>query len=149
MAAFRHAVAEEINALISERKRNCPEIHKVGTDLVVPDGVENLLQPFHSKLKSKNLEYVIFGHIGENHLHVNVLPHDLLELNIAKALTTEFAELAISMGGTVSGEHGIGKMKKRLLQEMFGNDAIAEMKRVKQAFDPKGLLNRGNLWDSS
>jgi D-lactate dehydrogenase (cytochrome) len=149
MAAFRHAVAEEINVLISERKRGCPEIHKVGTDLVVPEGLENLLQTFHSKLESKNLEYVIFGHIGENHLHVNVLPRDLRELNIAKALTTEFAELAISMGGTVSGEHGIGKMKKHLLKTMFGNDAIAEMKRVKRAFDPKSLLNRGNLWDSS
>ncbi|MFO7889166.1 MAG: FAD-binding oxidoreductase [bacterium] len=144
---FRHAVPEQINAIIAERKRTCPEIHKIGTDFSVPDdALVPILQIYRSHLNKEHFEYAIFGHIGDNHLHVNVLPGDTEELNKAKALYMEFARKAVSYGGTVSGEHGIGKIKRALLPIMYSQKTIGQMKQVKKRLDPKNLLGPGILF---
>ena len=147
MAAFRHAIAEEINAIIGQRQKVSPTIHKVGMDFVVPESaLEEMLGTFRSKLDENGFEYAIFGHIGENHLHVNILPKNGDELFMAKESTLELARIAVSLGGTVSGEHGIGKIKKALLKMMFDRAAINEMRKVKEALDPKGLLGRETIF---
>jgi len=104
------------------------------------------MQIYHSKLENASIEYVIFGHIGENHLHVNMLPNNENEFNRAKNLYVELAQDAVSLGGTVSGEHGIGKLKKSLLEIMYRPEDLLEMKKLKKAFDPQMLLNLGNLF---
>jgi D-lactate dehydrogenase (cytochrome) len=63
-----------------------------------------------------------------------------------KDLYLQWARRVIAMGGTVSAEHGIGKFKVALLREMFGDQGVYEMREVKRAFDPEGILNRGNLF---
>jgi D-lactate dehydrogenase (cytochrome) len=92
------------------------------------------------------LEYVIFGHIGNNHVHVNIIPKDMAEYDKGKALYLTWAREVIRRGGSVSAEHGIGKLKIALLREMYGDAGIAAMRAVKASFDPEGLLNRGNLF---
>ena len=99
-----------------------------------------MLTSYRSHLNKENLEYAIFGHIGDNHLHVNVLPRNEKDLEKAKILYLEFARQAVSLGGTVSGEHGIGKIKKALLPLMYSSQTIQEMKQVKKALDPKSIL---------
>jgi len=147
MHQFRHAVPEEINAIITERQRNYPEIHKIGTDFSVPDNaLEAMMQTYRSLLNKENLEYAIFGHIGDNHLHVNVLPRNVKDFIKAKKLYLEFAHTAVNYGGTVSGEHGIGKIKKQLLSIMYSQEEIQQMKEVKKALDPKHLLGPGILF---
>jgi FAD/FMN-containing dehydrogenase len=91
-------------------------------------------------------QYVIFGHIGDAHLHANILPANDAEWSRAKALMSEFARRAVSMGGTVSAEHGLGKRKKEFLPIMFSPEQIASMRSVKARLDPHALLGRGTLW---
>jgi len=148
LKAFRHALPETINQRIGERARKFPGLTKLGTDLAVPDdALLKMMAAYRNLLDAAALGYVIFGHIGNNHVHVNILPRDLDEYARGKALYLELARKALGWGGTVSGEHGIGKLKKPLLRLMFGEDGIAAMRAVKIVFDPAGLLNPGTLFD--
>ncbi|MCX7847643.1 MAG: FAD-binding oxidoreductase [bacterium] len=147
MKLFRHAVPETINQIIAERKRNLPSLHKIATDLAVPDEhLQDMITFYHEQLIAAGLEYVIFGHIGNNHLHVNILPRDQDELLRAKILYRRFAEKAVALGGTVAAEHGIGKLKTSFLEAMYGPAGVAQMRAVKEALDPHYLLGRGTLF---
>lgn len=144
---FRHAVPESVNRVIDERRKREPGLTKLGTDMAVPDGgLAEVLDLYRTGLHKAGLEYVIFGHIGNNHVHVNILPRSQEEFNRGKDLYLQWARRVIAMGGTVSAEHGIGKFKVALLREMLGDDGIAQMREVKRILDPSGLLNRGNLF---
>jgi D-lactate dehydrogenase (cytochrome) len=147
MTEFRHALPETINSTIGQRKQKYPSLHKVGTDFVVPDNaLERIIKIYRSTIEKERLEYAIFGHIGENHLHVNILPKDDEELIKAKELYLQLARQAVNLKGTVSGEHGIGKIKRFLLHIMYSSEDISEMKKIKDALDPKALLGKGNLF---
>lgn len=143
----RHALPEAVNLLIGERKRQYPELTKLGTDLAVPDAcLRTVMRMYHDDLCAAGLEYVIFGHIGNNHLHVNILPRTPEEYQQGKSLYLEWAHRVVAMGGTVSAEHGIGKLKTAMLEIMYGPDGIGQMRAVKRVFDPQMLLNRGTLF---
>ncbi|RKX46703.1 MAG: FAD-binding oxidoreductase [Verrucomicrobia bacterium] len=144
---FRHAIPEAVNMLIGERKKTIPELTKLGTDMSVPDPeLENVMQMYHEDLAAAGLEYVIFGHIGNNHVHVNILPRSMEEHEEGKALYLDWAKQVVAMGGSVSAEHGIGKIKIDFLKLMYGTEGIREMRKLKKRFDPRGLLNPGNLF---
>lgn len=144
---FRHAVPEAVNLLIDERRKAEPRITKLGTDLAVPDAqLEAVMSLYHAGLDREQLEFVIFGHIGSNHVHVNILPNSLEEYERGRALYGEWAKAVLAMGGTVSAEHGIGKLKTGLLGEMYGDEGIREMRGLKSVFDPGWILNPGNLF---
>ena len=143
---FRHILPETVNAIIAERKKQHPELHKLGTDLAVPDGrLHDMWRIYKTALDSADLQWLALGHIGNNHIHINILPRNADELNKGLALYRHFAAKALEFGGTVSAEHGIGKMKIKFLELMYSPDQINEMRAVKQAFDPEGLLNPGNI----
>lgn len=144
---FRHAVPEQVNALIAERKRAYPELTKLGTDLSVPDDkLRPVMRLYRNDLAAAGLEHVIFGHIGNNHVHVNILPRDMAEYATGKRLYRKWAEQVVTWGGSVSAEHGIGRLKKDLLAIMYGPEAIAGMRRLKMLFDPGNRLNPGRLF---
>jgi D-lactate dehydrogenase (cytochrome) len=88
---------------------------------------------------------VIAGHIGDNHVHVNMLPRSEAEFAAGRELAAAWAQQAVAWGGTVSAEHGIGKLKGELLRKMYGSDSIAAMGRLIQVFNPGRRLNRGNM----
>ncbi len=147
LKSFRHALPETVNRRVGARAASCPGLTKLGTDFAVPDArLEELVALYRSLLDQAGFEYVIFGHIGNNHLHVNILPRDMAEYERGKAVYVQIARQVVEWGGTVSAEHGIGKLKKPLLRLMVGDDGIAEMLAVKKVFDPDCLLNRGNLF---
>ena len=144
---FRHAVPEAVNLTIDERRRATPGLTKLGTDMAVPDdALEATMAMYHRDLGAAGLEYVIFGHIGNNHVHVNILPRDMAEYDAGKRLYLAWARAVIARGGSISAEHGVGKLKTSLLEEMYGSAGIAQMRAVKRLFDPGWRLNRGNLF---
>jgi len=147
MKAFRHAVPEAVNTVIAERKKKCPTIHKIGTDMAVPDPhLRDVLALYRGELEASGLQYLIFGHIGENHLHVNILPASERDMAAAAGIYERFAKGVVAMGGSVSAEHGIGRLKKNMLRVQFDEKEIAGMQRIKRIFDPDGVLNAGVLF---
>ena len=80
---------------------------------------------------------------------MNILPRDAAEYARGKALFARWAEAVTAMGGAVSAEHGVGKLKRDFLTIMYGPAHLCEMARLKLAFDPAGQLGRGNLFDEA
>jgi D-lactate dehydrogenase (cytochrome) len=145
---FRHVLPETVNAIIAERKKKIPELYKLGTDLAVPDqALEEIWAFYKATLEETDLEWVAFGHIGNNHLHINIIPRSLEEMKESLSIYKKFAKKAVVLGGTVSAEHGIGKIKKEFFAIMFSNKVLKEMKAVKKALDPGLMLNPGNVLD--
>ena len=137
---FRHQIPMLVNEKNSRAGRE-----KIGTDMAVPDKFFNDMMTFYNKtLFGKGLPYVIFGHLGDNHLHINLLP-DSSQQKLAESLYDELVRKIISWDGTVSAEHGIGKKKKKYFYEMVGKENIEDLKRIKNALDPQARLGRGNI----
>lgn len=146
MKTVRHFIPETVNGLIAQRKAKYREVHKIGTDMAVPDeALRDYLKFYRSTLEEQGMEYVIFGHIGDNHLHVNMIPRNNEEVEQGMNNYMMFAKRAVELGGTVAAEHGIGKLKRAFLEAMYGPEGISEMQAVKKALDPKWIINRGNV----
>jgi len=143
MREFRHALPVTVNERIARYDRK-----KVGTDMAVPDEkFAGFLRFYKQILDASGLDYVIFGHIGDCHLHANLLPKDETEAEKARHIYGRCVAQAIMLGGTVSAEHGIGKLKRKYLDAMMGERYLNEMAELKRAFDPNGILGRGNMFD--
>ena len=144
---FRHAVPEIVNNIIAERKKEYPEIHKLGTDMSVEDKyLKEIMKFYYDTLKEVGLEYVMWGHIGDNHVHVNILPRDINDLELGKKIYKKFAKKAVQFGGSVSAEHGIGKIKHEYLQIMYGEEGVLQMREIKFSLDPNCVFNCGNIF---
>ncbi|MDQ3750532.1 MAG: FAD-binding oxidoreductase [Acidobacteriota bacterium] len=143
MREFRHALPVAVNERIVRYKQR-----KIGTDMAVPDErFAAFLKFYKQKLTASGLDFVIFGHIGDNHLHANILPKTDDEAKKAKHLYGRFVAQAIMFGGTISAEHGIGKLKSKYLNVQYGERYLSEMAELKKTFDPNGILGRGNMFD--
>ena len=139
---FRHALPELVNDTMRRRG-----FMKLGSDFAVPLARNHeMLAFYHAELMQQALEYVIFGHIGDAHVHVNILPKSPAEFEAGQRLMLHFARYAASLGGTVSAEHGLGKRKAHLLALQYTPAQIESMQEVKRRLDPQWLLNRGNLF---
>ncbi|MBW2003677.1 MAG: FAD-binding oxidoreductase [Deltaproteobacteria bacterium] len=145
---FRHVLPETVNTIIAERKKKIPELYKLGTDLAVPDhALEEIWAFYRSTLENAGLEWLAFGHIGNNHLHINIIPRSLKDMKEGLSIYREFAKKAVGLGGTISAEHGVGKIKREFFSIMFSDKVLKEMKGMKNALDPGLMLNPGNMLD--
>jgi D-lactate dehydrogenase (cytochrome) len=144
---FRHMLPETVSTIIASRKKQYPGLHRVSADLAVPDEhLRDMWQVYRSTLDSSSLQWLAYGHIGNNHVHVNVLPRDMQELEKALDLYGLFARKAVGFGGAVSAEHGIGKIKTKFLRIMYNEDQLSQMRAMKKALDPGGILSPGNIF---
>ncbi|OGR10745.1 MAG: hypothetical protein A2097_02900 [Desulfobacula sp. GWF2_41_7] len=144
---FRHLLPEKVTQVISERKKMHPGIHRLSSDLAVPDEhLTDIWNLYKERLDAAGMEWVGFGHVGNNHFHVSTLPRDMDELEKGMDIYTEFAKKAVEFGGTVSAEHGIGKIKAKFLKTMYSPEQLAQMQAVKCEFDPDMMLNPGNIF---
>ena len=142
MRAFRHALPVMVNEWLARQGQR-----KVSTDMAVPDDkFPEMLRFYKETLRAGRLGYVIFGHIGDNHVHVNILPRDDAEAVAARETYGRFVERAVSLGGTISAEHGVGKIKRDYLRALYGEQHLREMAALKRAFDPACVLGRGNVF---
>lgn len=139
---FRHALPVLMNEWFARHNQR-----KVSTDMAVPDeAFAGMLRFYQDNLRGSELRYTIFGHIGDNHVHVNILPRDDDEAAKAREIYRKFIRRAVDVGGTISAEHGIGKLKREYLRELYGEEHLREMAALKRAFDPAGILGRGNMF---
>ncbi len=140
---FRHALPEEVNKLV--RKNG---IQKLGTDYAVPIDRNEVILEYYRKRCNASFpgQYVIFGHIGDAHLHVNLLPADKARVTLANELIVDFARMAVALGGTIGAEHGLGKRKAHLLPLLYTAEQIQAMRDVKTHLDPHWLLGRNTLF---
>lgn len=138
---WRHAIPAAIN----ERQSRLG-MPKVGTDLAVPDAaLDTMLEAY----ESAPLPHALFGHVGDGHLHLNLLPSDADELARARAYASELAQRAVALGGTISAEHGVGKLKRTQLAWMVGPAVLRQFAALKTHLDPAWILCRGNVVDTS
>ncbi|MBV8846943.1 MAG: FAD-binding oxidoreductase [Bryobacterales bacterium] len=140
---FRHGLGERANLRIRQGG-----YMKLGTDYAVPrDRARQVLELYRGTLdRDLKLPYVIYGHIGDAHLHINTFPSSKPEFDRAKGVLDGLAYPIVAMGGTVGAEHGLGKRKAHLLSVQYKPDTIEAMRAVKRRFDPHWLLGQGNLF---
>ncbi|MCL6620210.1 MAG: FAD-binding protein [Thermomonas hydrothermalis] len=121
---------------------------KINEDVVVPvSRIPDLVAGVEALADAYALTIVVFGHAGNGNLHVNLLyhPDDADETARAHAALPRVFELALALGGTLSGEHGIGLSKRDFMARAYDPATLAAMHAIKQAFDPDGILNPGKL----
>lgn len=139
---MRHAVSYKVNEYIKRKG-----LRKVGTDVAVPD---NSFTEFYKLItglvKASGLRYVTYGHFGNSHIHLNMLPANSDDYDTAKNIYYNICLEAVRLKGTVSAEHGIGKLKKEYLRLMYKPEEIEVMKNIKALLDPHFILGAGNIF---
>ena len=119
---------------------------KSGEDVVVPlDRLAEAVEETVEIGRRHGLEACSWGHAGDGNVHANFVvdPRDEAELDRARGGAEELFAMAIRLGGSISGEHGIGWTKRGWLEHQWGPRAVELHRELKRAFDPKGLLNLG------
>ena len=163
---FRHAVPESVNATARQRG-----LRKLGTDLAWPRPMLHTMVARYAEVLSdipaalgpdvvrafeaewgrpmpRTLDQATFGHVGDSHLHVNLLPADPAEMACGKLVYELLCVECAAAGGALSGEHGIGKSKRHLLERTTDAATLDQMRAIKAVLDPAGILGRGNLFAS-
>jgi glycolate oxidase len=119
-------------------------------DTVVPRfELPKLLREVKAIGKRYGFRSVCYGHAGDGNLHINILKDDMSDEqwdNTLPKAIREIFELTVSLGGTLSGEHGIGWVQKNYMDIAFNEVQLNLMKKIKEAFDPNGILNPGKIF---
>jgi D-lactate dehydrogenase len=139
--------------LWSARKALSPALRtlaagKLNEDVVVPvSRIPELVAGVQALARASALPIVTFGHAGNGNLHVNILfdPADAAEVERAHAAMARVFALAVALGGTLSGEHGIGLAKRDFMPQAVEPPTLQLMRQLKAVFDPDGILNPGKL----
>ncbi len=138
--AIREAIHEEDPFFLAE-------------DCVVPRSrIPDFIRDLKKYFKSEDLKSIMFGHAGDGNVHIDILKGDR-EYDRWKALQPgikkEIYKRAIHYGGTITGEHGVGMLRKEYIGLKLSPEEILLMKRIKDAFDPRGILNPGKIFPGS
>ena len=144
---------QETEALWAARKALSPALRKIAPkkineDVAVPvSRMAEFIERLQEISKRHHITNVNFGHAGNGNIHVNLLvdPDDRQQMQAAEPCLQEIFQLVLSLDGTLSGEHGVGLEKRRFMSLEFDPVQLELMRRIKQQFDPKGLLNPGKL----
>lgn len=118
--------------------------NKLGEDIVVPRSkIPAMVRQIEEISTAHGLPIAVFGHAGDGNLHPNILFDRRIdgELERVERAAADIFRAALSLGGTLSGEHGIGSLKREFLEDDLGADTVAIQRAIKAVFDPRGLLN--------
>jgi len=127
-----------LNIVESEKKDVIAFVEDIG---VPPKHVADFIHDLENIFKKHKIDVVIFGHAGEGNLHLRpVIPRSGWK-KLVKKIADECYKCAFKYGGTITGEHGIGRNKSPYLKQEWGNDVYKYFKEIKRAFDPEDLFN--------
>jgi D-lactate dehydrogenase (cytochrome) len=139
---FRHKIPEKVNEIVKKNK-----VPKVGTDFAVPEGkLLEMIDICNEEFKKVGIFNLTFGHIGENHLHANIIPANEKEYQECREMYLRIAQKVVDIGGTVSAEHGIGKLRHIFLEKMLGEEGFKEMAKFKKSLDEHTILGVANIF---
>lgn len=144
---------QEVAALWNTRKALSPALRKIAPkkineDVVVPvSRIPELMSGLEQLAKKYRIKIVNFGHAGNGNIHVNLLvdPDDPQELEASEACLDEVFGLVLSLNGSLSGEHGVGLVKRDFVAREIDEESLRLMHRIKADFDPNGILNPGKM----
>jgi glycolate oxidase len=122
---------------------------KISEDATVPRSQIPAMMERLNQIRDKyQLNLVVFGHAGDGNLHPNIITdkRNIEEMKRAEDAVSEIFEAAVSLGGTLSGEHGIGTMKAPYMEMELGKEGLLMMKKIKDAWDPNHILNPGKIF---
>ncbi len=145
---------EEADQLWLARKLVSPAIvkfkpTKVSEDATVPRSkIPDMIDRLNRIKEKYGIHLVVFGHAGDGNLHPNIIcdQRDTEEMIRVEQAVSEIFNAAIELGGTLSGEHGIGTMKAPFMEKELGSIGLDMMKRIKTAWDPNNILNPGKIF---
>lgn len=123
--------------------------NKLGEDVCVPvSQIPEMIARVRAIAHKYRLLIPVFGHAGDGNLHPNILcdRSDREEIARVREAAREIFEAAVALGGTLSGEHGIGVLKKQFMDLDLGADALSVMRGIKDAIDPRGIMNPGKMF---
>ncbi|MGZ4656892.1 MAG: FAD-binding oxidoreductase, partial [Blastococcus sp.] len=153
--AERSTDAIEAEALFAARRLAYPALERLGPvlteDVCVPKArVPEMLGRIEDAARRHDVLIANIAHAGDGNLHPLIItdPGDEPARNRAQAAFAEILDAALALGGTVSGEHGVGLLKKPGLHQELSAEVVALHRAVKQAFDPHGILNPGKVFDA-
>ncbi|MBN2369760.1 MAG: FAD-binding protein [Vicinamibacteria bacterium] len=143
--------SEESDALGEARRSVSPAIarlapHKLGEDVAVPRSrIPEMVARLQDIARENALDIVVYGHIGDGNLHPTLLcdRRDNAVMRRVERAAGQMLEAAVALGGTLSGEHGIGVFKRDYMRLACDSEALRRMAAVKRVFDPHGIMNPG------
>jgi glycolate oxidase len=149
---YRATDAEEADALLESRRSAYHAMEKLGTvlvdDVAVPRArLAEALDGVQAAAQKHGVVIGVIAHAGDGNLHPNIIvhPEDPASLAAGRAAFDEILEMALAMGGTVTGEHGVGLLKRDWLAKEVDPVNLAVQRRLKAALDPLGILNPGKV----
>lgn len=122
--------------------------NKLGEDITVPrSAIPEAVRRIKTISADYGLPIVVFGHAGDGNLHPNILfdKRDEEQWNKVEQIVGEIFQVALDLGGTLSGEHGVGTLKRPYMEQALGSLSLDVQRRIKDAFDPHGILNPGKI----
>ncbi|MBN1478245.1 FAD-binding protein [Candidatus Sumerlaeota bacterium] len=146
---------EERESIYTARRASLPSLARVKPTCILEDAtvprskVLEMLNAVNEIAERHGLVIGTFGHAGDGNLHPTIIcdERDAEEMERVERAIDEIFEAALRLGGTLSGEHGIGLAKRRYMERQFGPEGMAMMSRVKAALDPKNILNPGKIFE--
>ncbi len=150
LLGVREAVPAGVNARVGRAKRDIDaRIAKTAADMVVPfEKFGEMMDIYRAGFARRGLDVATWGHASDGNVHPNVLPRSYDDVEAGKAAILEFGVEVARLGGCPLAEHGVGRhpVKQALLRQLYGEAGIEQMRAVKQALDPQGLLAPGVLF---
>ena len=128
---------------------NLKSLHpmKLSEDVAVPRSrIPEMVERAKAIGRAHGLEVATYGHAGDGNLHCNVLYDRTEERAAVDAAVAEILRTAVDLGGTITGEHGVGYAKRDFLEYEQGAELVALQRRIKAVFDPLGILNPGKMF---